>query len=204
MKKRIFAVAAALCLLAGTGAFAQDSKKAPMMKERPTAEQMAQRRTERMTEKLNLSEKQSKQLYEVNLQDIKEMQAQAEQMRAYRKAQAEKMKGILTPEQFEQWKQMQGPRHGMNRGPRMKDGRGDKAAVREGRKCAPCAGGQEMRRTALRKGEKVRLGKSTGLLQSGRRLSADALFLSIHPLSEGRMREKSYFRMRKIRKYTEH
>ena len=42
------------------------------------------------------------------------------------------------------------------------------------------------------------------LLQSGRRLSADALFLSIHPLSEGRMREKSYFRMRKIRKYTEH
>ena len=128
MKKRIFAVAAALCLLAGTGAFAQDSKKAPMMKERPTAEQMAQRRTERMTEKLNLSEKQSKQLYEVNLQDIKEMQAQAEQMRAYRKAQAEKMKGILTPEQFEQWKQMQGPRHGMNRGPRMKDGRGDKAA----------------------------------------------------------------------------
>ena len=129
MKKRIFAVAAALCLLAGTGAFAQDSKKAPMMKERPTAEQMAQRRTERMTGKLNLSEKQSKQLYEVNLQDIKEMQAQAE-----------KMKGILTPEQFEQWKQMQGPRHGMNRGPRMKDGRGDKAAVREGRKCAPCAG----------------------------------------------------------------
>lgn len=128
MKKRIFAVAAALCLLAGTGAFAQDSKKAPMMKERPTAEQMAQRKTERMTEKLNLSEKQSKQLYEVNLQDIKEMQAQAEQMRAYRKAQAEKMKGILTPEQFEQWKQMQGPRHGMNRGPRMKDGRGDKAA----------------------------------------------------------------------------
>lgn len=61
-------------------------------------------------------------------------------MRAYRKTQAEKMKGILTPEQFEQWKQMQGPRHGMNRGPRMKDGRGDKAAVREGRKCAPCAG----------------------------------------------------------------
>lgn len=111
-----------------------------MMKERPTAEQMAQRRTERMTEKLNLSEKQSKQLYEVNLQDIKEMQAQAEQMRAYRKAQAEKMKGILTPEQFEQWKQMQGPRHGMNRGPRMKDGRGDKAAVREGRKCAPARG----------------------------------------------------------------
>ena len=203
MKKRIFAVAAALCLLAGTGAFAQDSKKAPMMKERPTAEQMAQRRTERMTEKLNLSEKQSKQLYEVNLQDIKEMQAQAEQMRAYRKAQAEKMKGILTPEQFEQWKQMQGLRHGMNRGPRMKDGRGDKAAVREGRKCAPCVGDRKCDGPCSGK-EKKRLGTSTGLLQSGRRLSADALFLSIHPASEGRLREKSYLRMRKIRKYTEH
>ena len=140
MKKRIFAAAVALCLLAGTSAFAQDSKKVPMTKERPTAEQMAKGRTERMAEKLNLNETQSKQLYEINLQDIKDMQKQAEQMRANRKAQAEKMKGILTPEQFEQWKQMQGPRHGMNRGPRMKDGRGDKAAVREGRKCAPCAG----------------------------------------------------------------
>lgn len=130
----------ALCLLAGTSAFAQDSKKAPMPKERPTAEQMAQRKTERMTEKLNLSEKQSKQLYEVNLQDIKDMQAQAEQMRANRKAQAEKMKGILTPEQFEQWKQMQDRRPGMNHGPQMKDGRGHKAAMRDGRKCGkPCA-----------------------------------------------------------------
>lgn len=36
----------------------QDSKKAPMMKS-GRREQMAQRRTERMTEKLNLSEKQS-------------------------------------------------------------------------------------------------------------------------------------------------
>lgn len=106
----------ALCLLAGTSAFAQDSKKVPMTKERPTAEQMAKGRTERMAEKLNLNETQSKQLYEINLQDIKDMQKQAEQMRANRKAQAEKMKGILTPEQFEQWKQMQDP-PGMNRGP---------------------------------------------------------------------------------------
>ena len=124
MKKRIFAAAVALCLLAGTSAFAQDSKKVPMTKERPTAEQMAKGRTERMAEKLNLNETQSKQLYEINLQDIKDMQKQAEQMRANRKAQAEKMKGILTPEQFEQWKQMQDQRPGMNRGPQMKDGRG--------------------------------------------------------------------------------
>ncbi|MFR6351851.1 MAG: DUF4890 domain-containing protein [Alistipes finegoldii] len=125
MKKRIFAVAAALCLLAGTGAFAQDSKKAPMMKERPTAEQMAQRKTERMTEKLNLSEKQSKQLYEVNLQDIKEMQAQARDARAQGAGREDE--GILTPEQFGSG-QMQGP-PGKPRSP--DEGRpGRQAAVR--------------------------------------------------------------------------
>ena len=42
MKKRIFAVAAALCLMAGTGAFAQEAKPAAAPKERPTVEQMAQ------------------------------------------------------------------------------------------------------------------------------------------------------------------
>ena len=101
-----------LCLLAGTSAFAQD-RRAPRTKERPTAEQMAQRKTDRMVEKLNLNEDQSKQLYELNL--------------------AEKMQKILTPEQFEQWKQMQGPKPGMRPGPQMKDGKG--CACKEGRKC---------------------------------------------------------------------
>ena len=50
-----------------------------------------------------------------------------------RKAQAEKMQKILTPEQFEQWKQMQGPKPGMRPGPQMKDGKG--CACKEGRKC---------------------------------------------------------------------
>ena len=69
MKKRIFAVAAALCLLAGTGAFAQDSKKAPMMKERPTAEQMAQRMTERMQKELKLTDAQAKLLLSAMMTD---------------------------------------------------------------------------------------------------------------------------------------
>ena len=77
-----------LCLLAGTSAFAQD-RRAPRTKERPTAEQMAQRKTDRMVEKLNLNEDQSKQLYELNLQEVKDMQAQHERMRAARKAKAE-------------------------------------------------------------------------------------------------------------------
>ena len=61
------------------------------------------------------------------------MQAQHERMRAARKAQAEKMQKILTPEQFEQRKQMQGPKPGMGPGPQMKDGKG--CACKEGRKC---------------------------------------------------------------------
>ena len=110
MKKRIFAVAAALCLMAGTGAFAQEAKPAAAPKERPTVEQMAQRMTERM----------QKELFNLNFQQIKEMQAMREKMREARKAEAEKMKSILTTEQFVQWSQMQAPRPGQRgHGPQM-------------------------------------------------------------------------------------
>ena len=106
MKRKIFAAAMALCLMAGTSAFAQQNKPdAP--KERPTAEQMAQRKTDRMTERLKLNESKAKQVYAINLAQIKEMIAQREKMEAARKAEAEKMKSILTTEQFMQWSQMQ-------------------------------------------------------------------------------------------------
>lgn len=96
----------ALCLMVGTSAFAQQNKPdAP--KERPTVEQMAQRMTDRMTEQLKLNDAQSKQVYAINLAKVKEMQAQREKMEAARKAEAEKMKSILTTEQFMQWSQMQ-------------------------------------------------------------------------------------------------
>ena len=107
MKKRIFAVAAALCLMAGTGAFAQEAKPAAAPKERPTVEQMAQRMTERMQKELKLTDAQAKEVYNLNFQQIKEMQA-------------EKMKSILTTEQFVQWSQMQAPRPGQRgHGPQM-------------------------------------------------------------------------------------
>ena len=109
MKKRIFAVAAALCLMAGTGAFAQEAKPAAAPKERPTVEQMAQRMTERMQKELKLTDAQAK-----------EVQAMREKMREARKAEAEKMKSILTTEQFVQWSQMQAPRPGQRgHGPQM-------------------------------------------------------------------------------------
>lgn len=109
MKKKIFAAVTALCLMAGTSVFAQQQNKSDAPKERPTAEQMAQRKTDRMTEQLKLTEAQAKQVYAINLAQIKEMIAQREKMEAARKAEAEKMKSILTTEQFMQWSQMRMP-----------------------------------------------------------------------------------------------
>ena len=139
MKKRIFAVAAALCLMAGTGAFAQEAKPAAAPKERPTVEQMAQRMTERMQKELKLTDAQAKEVYNLNFQQIKEMQAMREKMREARKAEAEKMKSILTTEQFVQWSQMQAKRPGEQRGhgPQMMH-KGDRSKA--GKECCnkPC------------------------------------------------------------------
>lgn len=133
MKKRIFAAVAALCLMAGTGAFAQNGTQTRSgMREMPTAEQMARRQTDRLKEKLSLTDAQEKQIYEYNLQQIKEMQAQRERMRAARQAEAQKMKNILTPEQYAQWQQMQGQARGM----RGKQGDCNRA----GKKGAKCCG----------------------------------------------------------------
>ena len=160
-----------LCLLAGTSAFAQD-RRAPRTKERPTAEQMAQRKTDRMVEKLNLNEDQSKQLYELNLQEVKDMQAQHERMRAARKAKAEKMQKILTPEQFEQWKQMQGPKPGMGHGPQMER---DAPARKAGNVTSP---------VPQRAGSEVR--SSNGLSQPGCRLVDWHPFFVDSPAAEGK------------------
>lgn len=113
MKKQIFAAVTALCLMATTTLFAQE-KPQPAPKTPPTAEQMAERQTQRMTEQLKLTDAQAKQVYEANLSQIKQMQAMREQMRKARMAQADKMKSILSTEQFMQWSQMQGPRPGQH------------------------------------------------------------------------------------------
>lgn len=117
MKKQILMTAMALCLMAGTSVFAQDAKKAPVMKECPTPEQLAQRKTDRMTRELNLTDVQAKQVYQVNMDEIQKMQTMRKQMRASRNADAEKMKSILSTEQFVQWAQMQqGPAREGKRG----------------------------------------------------------------------------------------
>ena len=109
MKKHIFVAIAAACMMIGTGASAQNKQaQSRMMKERPTAEQVAQHQTDRLKEKLSLTDKQAQQLYDYNLQQVKELQKQREQMRAARQAEVAKMKSILTPEQFEKWQKLQG------------------------------------------------------------------------------------------------
>jgi len=120
MKKRIFAkgapIPAAGCKNPRRGT--RQPSAAP--KERPTVEQMAQRMTERMQKELKLTDAQAKEVYNLNFQQIKEMQAMREKMREARKAEAEKMKSILTTEQFVQWSQMQAPRPGQRgHGPQM-------------------------------------------------------------------------------------
>lgn len=105
MKKRLFAALAAVCMMAGTSAFAQQAE-APRTKakQRPTPEQMAQRMTDRMAEKYELTDAQKQQVYDLSLQQVQSMQEHRRQMVAERKASDEKMKGILTDEQYKQWK----------------------------------------------------------------------------------------------------
>lgn len=170
MKKRIFAVAAALCLMAGTGAFAQEAKPAAAPKERPTVEQMAQRMTERMQKELKLTDAQAKEVYNLNFQQIKEMQAMREKMREARKAEAEKMKSILTTEQFVQWSQMQAPQPGQR-------GHGSQMMKKGDRR----GGGQALSEEG-QEGKGVRLGLLRLVTAGASVWSTDALFLPIRPV----------------------
>ena len=111
MKKTIFAAFAALCMAAGTSAFAQSQRmeRGPEAGERPSVEQMAREMTDRMAERLKLTEKQSEQVYAATLEQLQTMEAHREAMRKARAEQAEKMKSILSTEQFMEWSKMQGP-----------------------------------------------------------------------------------------------
>lgn len=141
MKKTIFAVFAALCMAAGTSAFAQSQRmeRGPEAGERPSVEQMAREMTDRMAERLKLTEKQSEQVYAATLEQLQTMEAHREAMRKARAEQAEKMKSILSTEQFMEWSKMQGPHPGARRGPQMMRKAPEGPACREGACCdRPC------------------------------------------------------------------
>ena len=118
MKKRIFAVAEALCLMAGTGAAQRPSRPPLPRSVRPWNRWRSV--TERMQKELKLTDAQAKEVYNLNFQQIKEMQAMREKMRRRARPRPKKMKSILTTEQFVQWSQMQAPRPGQRgHGPQM-------------------------------------------------------------------------------------
>lgn len=128
MKKSMIAAMAA-CVMTVTGALAQgQAQQTKLPRQRPTAEQIAQKRTEMMSKKLDLNETQVQKVYQVNLENVKLMEKHRAQMKAERQAEAEQMKGILTTDQFVKWSQMQAAP-----GRAAHHGKGDKACCREGK-----------------------------------------------------------------------
>lgn len=131
MKKMIVAMTA-LLLTIGSQVMAQPHRgEGP--KERPTAEQMAQRRTERLTKRLSLTDEQARQVYDMTYEQARKCVAEREKndaqrmerMKAVREAQDTRMKSILTPEQYAQWQEMQKNEcDGMRRGHKGKKGCG--------------------------------------------------------------------------------
>lgn len=76
-------------------------------------EQLAERMTDRMAEKLDLSEEQKKAVHALHLEAAQKRQGQMEvrkeqreAMKAEREAHQEKIAALLTPEQKETWKAM--------------------------------------------------------------------------------------------------
>lgn len=114
--KTIMKALTALLLMTGMCAFAQGSAPTAAPKERPTTEQMARKATERMTLRLKLTDEQARQVYEAVLERMRATEALREQARAAKSAEAERMKSILSTEQFVRWAQSQVP-HDRRRGP---------------------------------------------------------------------------------------
>lgn len=113
MRKSLFAALAAVCMMTVTGASAQQRNRPAGMNSdggRPTTEEMARMRTERMAEMLSLDQAQSAAIYEQNLRMAEVQQEMAGMRRAY----AAKMKEVLTDAQYAKWQKMQeGRRHRM-------------------------------------------------------------------------------------------
>ncbi len=135
MKQRIFSVAAALCMLAASGAYAQNrNPKQETLRERPTVEQMTRRQTERMTRELGLDEVQAKKVYAINLKRNQQMEACRAEMQKNRQSEAAEMKSVLTDEQYGTWSQMQGPMPSAHRGKMDKNGK--QGCCKQNTKCA--------------------------------------------------------------------
>lgn len=115
MKK--WMIAAALLVFTSLGVAAQQKQQRTSQNKEQrvsqTPEQRAQVMTDRLAEKLNLSETQKKEIYQINLENAtkreREMEAQKAERQAKQaemKAQDEKIKNVLTEEQRKQWEEI--------------------------------------------------------------------------------------------------
>lgn len=107
----MFAVMTAAVMMIATAAAQPQQGEKGGKREKPTAEQMAKFRTERMAKELDLNQEQQKQIYDMTLTRINAAQKKSESdraaMAAERKSADEKMQKILTPEQYQKWGEMQ-------------------------------------------------------------------------------------------------
>jgi len=112
---KIVWLAALTVLLAGANVGAQERKNMERG-ERPTAAEVAKMRTQRMTEALDLTPEQQKQVEQLNLEQARKMEAR----QADRQNVKAQMKEILTPEQYAEWERMNAHGHRRGHGPGMK------------------------------------------------------------------------------------
>jgi protein CpxP len=122
MKKAI--IITGLMLIAMNGVYAQQMQKQPgQQTPMPmTPEKRAQMITDKLTKLLNLTDKQKKEVYAVNLEETQKMQAAMDKhekpdMPAIIKDRDAKFKNILTPGQLEKFKGVMPGNRGQNTPP---------------------------------------------------------------------------------------
>ena len=101
MKRNLFAVCAALCVLTAAESSAQN-REVPAERPRPTAEEIAETRTQHLARILSLDEEQTRALRKEQLRLAEQQERMAEERRAY----DERMKSLLNEEQYATWQQM--------------------------------------------------------------------------------------------------
>lgn len=153
MKKILFAMMTLTVLF--TGAANAQNRRAGGPQKEITAEQLAERRADRLTEQLSLDAGQRTQLYNLFLESARENIKHRQQMqqthedhaaamKAARENESAQLKKILTPEQYARWEQMQADRAGKFAGPKRdaphkKGGPAPEGCSKKKGSC-PCAG----------------------------------------------------------------
>lgn len=105
MKKQILILWLFLATAIANTASAQEMKRKEV-----TPEERATKRATMLKQKLNLNDKQVKELEVLFVKQDKEMDAIKEQMRKQREAYEKDLSNIFTPEQMKQFKEMQNER----------------------------------------------------------------------------------------------